>query len=423
MEETISMQDIGKRAKEASRRLAIATKKKKNLFLELLAKELEAQQELILESNRKDVSQAKENGTSEAMLDRLSLKGRLEGIIKDVHYVSTLQDPVGEIFEQQTLPNGLNIHKLRTPLGVLGVIYEARPNVTVDISTLAIKTGNAVILRGGSETLNTNKVLVKIIGDVLESSGLPKDAVQLIASPDRALVQELIKLDKYVDMIIPRGGNALQEFCKNNSTIPVITGGVGICHLFMDEDVNLEASLHVILNAKIQRPAACNALDTLLIHKSIASKAVPAVMEYLSAAGVYFHLDERAIGFLTNKIPDSCWKEAQSSDWDTEWLGMTLGIKIVNSLEEAIDHIAQHSMSHSYGILTSNREHADHFVAMVDSACVYVNASTRFTDGGQLGLGAEVAVTTQKLHARGPMGLKELTTYKWVVEGDYHART
>ncbi len=417
---TINLNQIGKDSKEASRLFGVASTQAKNAFLHALARSLGDKKEAILVANSKDLRLAKEKGLSGALLDRLSLQNRLEEIIKDVLHVEELPDPVGEIFETRVLPNGLKLAKHRTPLGVLGVIYEARPNVTVDITSLALKTGNAVILRGGSETLNTNTLLVQIIQQTLEQSDLPPNAVQLIASPDRSYVQEMVKMDRYIDMLIPRGGTALQEYCKMNSTIPVITGGVGICHLYLDEEVDLEAALPVIFNAKVQRPAACNALDTLLVHEKIASKAIPKVIEKLQTAGVEFHLDPTALKLAANNA--NCIP-AKDADWDTEWLSLSLGIKVVSEMKTALHHIAEHSMSHSDGILTSNKEHAKQFVAGVDSACVYVNASTRFTDGGQFGLGAEVAVTTQKLHARGPMGLKELTTYKWVIEGEYHVRS
>lgn len=420
--ETIDLQEMGRKAKEASRHLAGQSAESKNAFLIILAHALAHEKDRIASANTHDLNQARDKGLSESLLDRLSLEGRLEGIIQDILHVSALPDPVGEVFEKRLLPNGLSVHKLRTPLGVLGVIYEARPNVTIDIACLAIKTGNAVILRGGSETLNTNAVLVAIIQAALKTAHLPVHAVQLIQSPQRGYILELIKMDKYVDMIIPRGGAALQDFCKNNSSIPVITGGVGICHLYIDAEVDLEAALRVIYNAKVQRPAACNALDTVLVHQAIAEVAIPAVMDVLTPAGVSFHLDARAKEMVPKQAHLADWTAASAEDWDREWLSLILNIKIVDTLEEALAHIAEHSLSHSDGILTSNKKHAAQFVAGVDSACVYVNASTRFTDGAALGLGAEVAVTTQKLHARGPMGLKELTTYKWVVEGNYHVR-
>jgi glutamate-5-semialdehyde dehydrogenase len=355
------------------------------------------------------------------MLDRLSLVGRLPGIAADVRSVANLPDPVGEVFEESTLPNGLQVSKRRTPLGVLGVIYEARPNVTVDIAALALKTGNTAILRGGSETLRSNTELVDAIRAALASCGLPADSIQLICDPDRRYVGELLRLHQYVDMIIPRGGAGLHQFCRDNSSIPVITGGIGICHLFVDASADLDSALPVIYNAKVQRPSVCNSLDTLLVHESVAASFIPRVVEHLGTAGVTFKVDPGAAQFVD---PDAGnVQSAGENDFDTEWLSLILGIRVVSNLDEAITHVQQHSTAHSDGILTSTPEHAERFLNEVDSAAVYVNASTRFTDGGQLGLGAEVAISTQKLHARGPMGLRELTTYKWIVRGDYHVRS
>ncbi len=298
---------------------------------------------------------------------------------------------------------------------------KSRPNVTVDVAGLCIKTGNAAILRGGSETLNTNRVLVRVIRDELEACGLPVDAVQFIDDPDRALVHALLQLHQHVDMIIPRGGASLHEFCRLNSRIPVITGGIGICHLFVDASADLQASIQVIRNAKIQRPTVCNALDTALVHQAVAAEFLPALVARLAEDGVTFRAHPSAIPYLGAELP-TCVSPAGPDDFDTEWLSLVLGLKVVGNLDEAMQHIAAHSTAHSDGILTGDEANARRFVADVDSAAVYVNASTRFTDGAQLGLGAEVAVSTQRLHARGPMGPRELTTYKWVVQGDYHTR-
>jgi len=304
------------------------------------------------------------------------------------------------------------------------VIYEARPNVTVDVAALALKSGNAVILRGGSETLRTNRALVRVIRAVLEGHGLPPDAVQFIDSPERALVLELLKLHEYVDIIIPRGGEGLHRFCRENSRIPVITGGIGICHIFVDESANLEAALPVIHNAKTQRPSVCNALDTLLVHHAIAADFLPRVVAHLAPAGVTFRADPAARACLDGLDPtlSALVAPAGADDFDTEWMSLVLGLKVVADLDEAIEHTNAHSLGHSDSILTADAAHAARWVDEVDSAAVYVNASTRFTDGNQFGLGAEVAISTQRLHARGPMALRELTTYKWVVVGDYHIR-
>lgn len=406
------MTEMGKRAKTASHALAKSTTEQKNQALQLLAEFLIKQSDEILAANQLDIEEA--SGLDPAMIDRLILKGRLEGIANDVLSVAALPDPVGEIIQERVLPNGLTISKKRTPIGVLGIIYEARPNVTIDIAALSIKTGNCAILRGGSETIHTNKVLVKIIRHSLELAGMPPDAIQWIDSPDRSLVLELLKLHQYVDMIIPRGGAGLHQFCRENSTIPVITGGIGICHLYVDKSADLKKALPLIHNAKTQRPTVCNALDTLLVNREIAKEFIPEVLKTLDT--VEFRLDPEAM-----KIAGK-GKDAGPDDWDTEWLALILGIKVVNDLEDAIQHIQKHSSGHSDGILTEDKENARRFLNEVDSAAVYVNASTRFTDGGQFGLGAEAAVSTQKLHARGPMGLEELTSYKWIIQGNYHIR-
>jgi glutamate-5-semialdehyde dehydrogenase len=321
------------------------------------------------------------------------------------------------------LGNGLRVHKRRVPLGVLGVIYEARPNVTADVTGLAIKTGNAAILRGGSETIHSNQALILLTQQALVEAGLPTEAIQFIDDPDRALVLELLQMHDCVDLIIPRGGAGLHRFCRDNSRVPVITGGIGICHLFVDESADLQACLPLVRNAKVQRPTVCNALDTLLLHQNVADRFLPAIVSLLEADGVTFRADAQSLKILElgGRRPASV-TQAGAEDFDTEWLSLVLGLKVVPGIEEAIAHIQEHSTSHSDGILTESKENAQRFLNTVDSSAVYVNASTRFTDGGQLGLGAEVAISTQRLHARGPMGLRELTTYKWVIEGDYHVR-
>jgi len=413
------MKEIGKRAKNASRQLARAKTDEKNRVLSLIADELIAQCDRILRENVKDVEAATVAGLSPALIDRLTLnESRLNGVAADVKRVASLPDPIGETFDHTTLPNGLKLYKQRVPLGVLGVIYEARPNVTIDAASLAIKTGNAAILRGGSETLNTNRALIQVAHHALESNQLPVTAIQFIDDPDRARVAELLALHDYVDVIIPRGGAALHQFCRDNSRITVITGGIGICHLFVDDSADLEKAVEVIHNAKTQRPTVCNALDVVLVHRAVAANFLPRVVARLAADGVTFRVHESAAAFVAHSSAAS----AGEKDFDTEWLSLVLSLKVVDDLDEAMDHIAQHSTGHSDGILTRDDDRANRFIAEVDSAAVYVNASTRFTDGGEFGLGAEVAVSTQRLHARGPMGLRELTTYKWVGVGEYHVR-
>ena len=411
--------EMGQKAKRAARTLARLTTDQKNASLHCLADALVADRQAILAANAKDVEAGKANGLSASLIDRLMLnESRLAGIADSLRQVANLPDPVGEAFDEGTLPNGLQVRKQRVPLGVLGVIYEARPNVTVDVAGLALKSGNAVILRGGSETLSSNRALVGTLQGALTQSGVPNDAIQFIDSADRALVLELLHLKDHVDMIIPRGGAGLHEFCRENSHIPVITGGIGICHLFVDESADLEAALRILHNAKTQRPSVCNALDTVLVHRNIAQGFLPRLVEHLAPAGVTFRAEPLAAGMLSHESV----APAGEKDFDTEWLSLVLGLKVVEGLDEAVEHIAVHSTAHSDGILTRTEEHARRFVAEVDSAAVYVNASTRFTDGTELGLGAEVAISTQRLHARGPMALRELTTYKWVIVGDGHVR-
>jgi glutamate-5-semialdehyde dehydrogenase len=417
--------EIGRRAKAASRLLARASTDLKNEALLALALALYTERASILAANLLDVQAAQIGGLNEAMLDRLVLnEARIDELCSDLRRLAELPDPVGTRFDEKVLPNGMRLRKQRVPLGVLGVIYESRPNVTMDVAGLAIKTGNAAILRGGSETIHSNRALVAVIQRSLSASGLPADAIQFIESPNRALILELLKLHDYVDIIIPRGGAKLHAFCRENSQIPVITGGMGICHLFVDESANLQASLDVIFNAKVQRPSTCNSLDTVLVHKKVAAGFLPRLVAKLATAGVTYRAEPRTLAQLGVLDPTLAGlvTPAGQDDFDTEWLSLVLGLKVVDDLDEAIAHIAAHSTAHSDGILTGDDGNAARFIAEVDSAAVYVNASTRFTDGSQFGLGAEVAVSTQRLHARGPMGLPELTTYKWVAEGNYNVR-
>ncbi|MFA6917072.1 MAG: glutamate-5-semialdehyde dehydrogenase [Parachlamydiales bacterium] len=422
MSKKTTLNAVAETAKKASLPLASASTKQKNDAIKALGSLLKKHSKAILEANLSDIHSAKAKGLDESMIDRLSLQGnRLEGIIHDLNHIIELPDPVGECFDRNTI-GSLQILKCRTPIGVLGVIYESRPNVTIDIAALAIKSGNCALLRGGSETLLTNTVLVKIIQEALTKAKLPKTAVQMIPGIDREQVKKMLRLHGYIDLIIPRGGAALHQFCRDNSSIPVITGGIGICHLFVDESAHLDSSLPVISNAKVQRPTVCNALDTLLVHESIAAKFIPQVIKALGQQGVSFRLDDLSWKIIARGHTKKGCIKAGPEDWDTEWLSLVLGIKVVKNLEEAIDHIHTHSSGHSDGILTENPHNASHFIKVINSAAVYINASTRFTDGGQLGLGAEVAISTQKLHARGPMGLKELTTYKWIIKGNYTSR-
>lgn len=430
----VDLMGLGKRARVASRRLAALTTDEKNAALLAIADALEAHAGAVLAENARDIEAARAKGLSDALLDRLLLtEGRVKALATATREVVALPDPVGEVIEGRVRPNGLRLVRRRTPIGVLGVIYEARPNVTVDIATLSLKTGNAVILRGGSETLRSNIALVEVIRGALSQCGVPLDAVQILTNPDRALVAELLRLDTYVDMIIPRGGPGLHKLCRDTSTIPVITGGIGICHLYVEPSADLERAVDVIINSKTQRPSVCNALDTLLVHRAIAGSFLPKVAAALGAhtAAYGAKMELRATGTAWDVLSRAAAAgnlggaevtEAGAEDFDQEWLALILGVKVVDGMDEAIEHIQEHSTFHSDGILSNDWAHITRFVDEIDSAAVFVNASTRFNDGGEFGLGAEVAVSTQKLHARGPMGLEELTTYKWIAYGDMHVR-
>lgn len=420
-EQSGRLDTLGQAAREAAYQLATTSTADKNRALAAIADELEVQASTILAANALDIDAARAGGMGEAMLDRLLLtESRLAGIISDVRKVITLDDPVGVEEGSRVLENGLRLAKRRVPIGVIGVIYEARPNVTIDIASLCLKTGNASILRGGRETFHSNLALVQVIQNALEKSGLPAASVQYIDNPDRALVGELLRLDRYVDMIIPRGGAGLHKMCKEQSTIPVIIGGFGISHIFVDESADQARAIEVIDNAKVQRPSACNALDTLLVHEQIASEFLPKLVARMNQRQVALVADETALPYLQGAAQ---LRAAGGEDFDTEWLSLTLGVRLVQDVNAALAHMREHNAGHSDAILTNDLRSAERFVNGAGSAAVYVNASTRFTDGGQFGLGAEVAVSTQMLHARGPMGLMELTSYKWVGQADYLIRT
>ncbi|HHV5173684.1 TPA: glutamate-5-semialdehyde dehydrogenase [Klebsiella pneumoniae] len=411
------LEQMGIAAKAASWQLALLSSREKNQVLEKIADYLEAQTDDILRANAEDLAEARANGLSEAMLDRLALTpARLSGIASDVRQVCNLADPVGQVIDGGLLDSGLRIERRRVPLGVIGVIYEARPNVTVDVASLCLKTGNAAILRGGKETWRTNAATVKVIQQALQECGLPAAAVQAIESPDRALVGEMLKMDKYIDMLIPRGGAGLHKLCREQSTIPVITGGIGVCHIFVDETAEIAPALKIIVNAKTHRPSTCNTVETLLVHRNIADTFLPALSKQMAESGVTLHAAPSALPALQNGPAKV--EPVKAEQYDDEYLSLDLNVKVVADMDEAIAHIREHGTQHSDAILTRTLRNANRFINEVDSSAVYVNASTRFTDGGQFGLGAEVAVSTQKLHARGPMGLEALTTYKWIGFGD-----
>jgi glutamate-5-semialdehyde dehydrogenase len=409
-------------ARRAGASLKLSAGEQRNGFLVTLAGLLRSQTAAIVAANGVDLEAAVAAGLSPAMLDRLRLsEPRIEAMASDVEHVAGLADPLGQQFDARTLRSGLKAHKRRVALGVIGVIYESRPNVTIDVAALAIKTGNAAVLRGGKEAIASNRILLGIARDALRAAKLPVEALQFIDSVDREATLTLLQQDDLIDLIIPRGGAGLHAFCRRESRIPVITGGIGICHLYVDAQADLARALPVIRNAKVQRPTVCNALDTVLVHQDIAAHFVPALVAALAADHVEFRCDDASLP-LADAVAGARVLPAGDEDFDTEWLALTLGIAIVADAQAAMSFIEAHSSGHSDGILTENAALAETFLARIDSAAVYWNASTRFTDGAELGLGAEVAVSTQRLHARGPMGLTELTSYKWVLAGDYNCR-
>ena len=410
-----NVSQIAQQAKQASVALALFGQTAKNQALLTIADSLESRAAEILQANEKDIEFAKAQGISAAIIDRLLLsESRLKAIADDVRNVASLPDPVGQVIDGGVLASGLKIERQRVPLGVILTIYEARPNVTIDVASLCLKTGNAVILRGGKETKFTNAVLVEVVQNALDKAGLPKLAVQAITDPDRALLLELLKLDRYIDMVIPRGGAGLHQFCKENSTIPVIVGGIGVCHLFVEKTADQEKALEVIVNAKTQRPSTCNTLETLLVDRAVAEEFLPKLVAKMKEVGVTLHSDDLQNADGIEPLDQEKLRQ--------EWLSLDLSVVVVDGLDAAVAHIREYGSQHSESILTSDYKRARQFISQVDAAAVYINASTRFTDGAQFGLGAEVAVSTQKLHARGPMGLEALTTYKWVCEGDYLVR-
>ena len=412
----------GKAAKTASRRMAYISSEVKNQALQNISDDLLAKQDEILAANQIDRKEAEASGMGTAMLDRLLLdSSRIEGIARDVLTVAVIPDPVGEVYDMRTMPNGLLIGRKRVPLGVIGAMYESRPNVTIDISALCLKAGNAVILRGGKEAFHSNSALVKVVQDAATRAGMPEGAVQFVENTDRTLVNHLLKMNDTIDLFIPRGGAVLIKFVSENATMPVVTGGIGVCHTYVDRSADIGMAVAIAFNAKVQRPTVCNALDTLLVYAGIAQSYLPKVATELAKAGVEMHCDERALSILK---ADSSLKlsSATDEDWGKEFLSLVAAIKVVDSLDEALEHITEYGSGHSEAIVTEDYSAAIRFLNEVDAACVYVNASTRFTDGGQFGLGAEVGISTQKMHARGPLGVKELTTYKWIIFGNGQVR-
>lgn len=409
--------DMGKRAKNASVFLGKLKTDEKNKILLDAAQALISNTKKILSANEKDVEAAGMNGIKGALIDRLSLnEGRIKAMADGLIQVAALDDPVGDFISMNTLPNGLIVGKKRVPMGVIGIIFESRPNVTADAYALCLKAGSAVILRGGKEAVNSNLAIVGAFREALEKSGFPADIVQIIEDTSHETAKELMKMNEYIDLLIPRGGAGLIRTVVENSTVPVIETGVGNCHIFVDETANLDNALKIVLNAKVQRPGVCNACESLLIHKNIYDKFLPKVSEALIGKNVEIRGDERVLKCVEKAVP------AKEEDWATEFLDYIISVKIVDSVDEAIEHIRKYGTKHSESIITENYTNSQKFLDEVDAAAVYVNASTRFTDGSEFGFGAEIGISTQKLHARGPMGLKELTTTKYVIYGNGQIR-
>ncbi len=417
------LENKGRAAREASKRLAYTSTDIKNKALGNISRDLRARKNEVLAANKEDYKEAEASGMSAHMLDRLMLnESRLEAIASDVLNIASLPDPVGEVFDMRTQPNGLLLGKKRVPLGVIGAIYESRPNVTIDISSLCLKSGNAVILRGGREAVRSNRALARVVQEASVSASMPDDAVQFVENTDHTLVDHMLTMNGVIDLIIPRGGAGLIRSVAEKATMPVVTGGIGVCHTYVDKSADLDKAVAIVYNAKVQRPTVCNALDTVLVHANIAGRYLPLMAAELAKAGVEMHGDQRALAAL-KKQSGLKLVPATDEDWGKEFLSLVAAIKVVDSLDEALAHIARYGSGHSEAILTEDYTSAMRFLNEVDAACVYVNASTRFTDGAQFGLGAEVGISTQKFHARGPLGLKELTTYKWFIFGSGQIRT
>jgi glutamate-5-semialdehyde dehydrogenase len=417
-----ALEEKARAAKAASHRLAFLSTEIKNKALHNISCDLIMRKNEILAANNQDYREAEAAGMNAAMLDRLMLnETRLDGIAKDVLAVAALQDPVGEMFDTRTMPNGLVMGKKRTPLGVIGSIYESRPNVTIDISVLCLKSGNAVILRGGKETIRSNRALVEVVQEAAYRAGIPAGAVQFVDNTDHVLVERMLKLNQFIDLIVPRGGAGLIKFVAETANMPVVTGGIGVCHTYIDMSCDINKAVAIVYNAKVQRPTVCNALDSVIVHRDIADQYLPLMAEELNKAGVELHCDERSLAIL-GKNKELKLKAAVVEDWGKEFLALIAAIKVVDSLDEALAHIEKYGSGHSEAIVTEDYTSGMRFLNEVDAACVYLNASTRFTDGGQFGLGAEVGISTQKFHARGPLGLRELTTYKWIIFGSGQVR-
>ena len=419
----LSLSEQAKAASSASGYLATATAEMKNSALIAIAEAVEANSTSILDANAEDLENAKRDGMDFHIRDRMTLNGnRVQDMADAARSISKLEDPIGEVLEQRNLPNGLHLERVRVPIGVIGVIYESRPNVTIDIATLCLKSGNAVILRGGKECILTNMTLATIIKDAVESAGIPSDIVQFIESTDRALVKEMLQMDEAIDLMIPRGSAELVNFVGQNARMPAITGGIGVCHTYVDADADLDNALEIVVNAKVQRPTVCNALDTVLVHQAVAHNFLPKLAHEFGIQNVELRADSRAMSILDALASGAEIKQAVSGDFGTEFLALIASVKIVDSIDEALTHISNYGSGHSEAIVSENNEVIERFLNEADASAVFANASTRFNDGGEFGLGAEVAISTNKLHARGPMGLKEITSYKWKIRGQGQVR-
>lgn len=418
------LQTKGQAARQAGRELARTSTEVKNRALMAISEALLDHADEVLRANQHDVQGGIESGLTPAVVDRLTLnRDRLEGIAKDVRSVATLPDPVGEMIDMRRLPNGMQVGRRRVPLGVIAAVFESRPNVTVDIASLCLKSGNACILRGGKEAINSNRALAGIVRDAIGSAGAPKEAVQLIENTDRALIGELLKMRGVIDLVVPRGGVELIRYVAENATMPVLTGGTGVCHTYVDRAADMAKAVPVVHNAKTRKYSICNALDTLLVHEEIASRFLPEIARSWSEAGVEMRCDERSFRILTAaELPEAKLKPAAAGDFGREFLSPTASVRVVDSLDEALEHIYRYGTQHSDAIITEDHSAAMRFLDEVDTAVAYVNASTQFTDGAQFGLGAEIIDSTQKTIARGPVGLREITTYKWIVFGNGHTR-
>jgi glutamate-5-semialdehyde dehydrogenase len=408
---------LGKQAKAAARRLAMLSSEDKNQALQLMADQLEAQSPFLLDENQNDLNAAKKAGITGAVLDRIALtSSRVQSMAKGLREIAALPDPVREILKMSRRPNGLQVGKMRIPLGVIGIIYEARPNVTADAAALCLKSGNAVILRGGSEAHHSNQAIGKVLQAACAETTVPQHAIQVVQSTDRALVHEMLQLESYIDLIIPRGGEELIRAVVANSKVPVIKHYKGVCHVYVDVDAELEMAERICLNAKIQRPSVCNAMETLLVHEAIASEFLPPLIAKYRDAGVEIRGCDRTCALVPGI------KKANEEDWTTEYLDLILAVRVVKDIDEAIAHIEQYGSEHTESIITTDYQRSREFIERVNSSAVMVNASTRFNDGGELGLGAEIGISTSKIHAFGPMGLEELTTTKFIVFGDGQIR-